>query len=146
MLECPPSRSLSPFCRRKLRKQRVTRIHMNLFASMILQSAIRLVIYIDQVSNRLFRCRKRKPFGGISGILNVLYDGQVVAERSVLSEWQRCLHHDAISPRSGHNRFRFWPSARLGWGANNFSKQLILKLCTSEPGLGSEVFQAVGRH
>ena len=34
---------------RKLREQRVTRIHMNLFASMILQSAVRLIIYIDQV-------------------------------------------------------------------------------------------------
>ncbi len=34
---------------RKLRKQKVTRIHMNLFASMILQSLVRLVIYIDQL-------------------------------------------------------------------------------------------------
>ena len=33
---------------RKLRKARVTRIHMNLFASMILQSFVRLVIYADQ--------------------------------------------------------------------------------------------------
>ena len=33
---------------RKLRKPRVTRIHMNLFASMILQCLVRLVIYADQ--------------------------------------------------------------------------------------------------
>ena len=36
------------FCR-KLRKPRVTRIHMNLFASMILQCLVRLVIYVDQM-------------------------------------------------------------------------------------------------
>ena len=36
------------FFRRKLRKPRVTRIHMNLFASMILQCLVRLVIYADQ--------------------------------------------------------------------------------------------------
>ena len=35
-------------CFRKLRKPRVTRIHMNLFASMILQCLVRLVIYADQ--------------------------------------------------------------------------------------------------
>ena len=34
---------------RKLRKPRVTRIHMNLFASMILQCLVRLVIYADQI-------------------------------------------------------------------------------------------------
>ena len=34
---------------RKLRKPRVTRIHMNLFASMILQCVVRLVIYADQL-------------------------------------------------------------------------------------------------
>ena len=36
------------FLLRKLRKPRVTRIHMNLFASMILQCLVRLVIYADQ--------------------------------------------------------------------------------------------------
>eukprot|EP00095_Tigriopus_kingsejongensis_P003874 maker-scaffold387_size188669-snap-gene-0.20 protein:Tk03874 transcript:maker-scaffold387_size188669-snap-gene-0.20-mRNA-1 annotation:"pigment dispersing hormone receptor" len=41
--------ALITFCYfRKLRKHKVTRIHMNLFASMILQSFIRLIIYIDQ--------------------------------------------------------------------------------------------------
>lgn len=34
---------------RNLRKHKVTRIHMNLFASMIIQSLVRLVIYIDQL-------------------------------------------------------------------------------------------------
>ena len=37
---------------RKLRKHKVTRIHMNLFLSMILQSLIRLIIYIDQFVRR----------------------------------------------------------------------------------------------
>ena len=37
------------FFHRKLRKPRVTRIHMNLFASMILQCVVRLVIYADQL-------------------------------------------------------------------------------------------------
>jgi len=41
--------ALATFCYfRKLRKPRVTRIHMNLFASMILQCLVRLVIYADQ--------------------------------------------------------------------------------------------------
>ena len=35
---------------RKLRKPYVTRIHMNLFASILLQCFIRLVIYGDQVN------------------------------------------------------------------------------------------------
>jgi len=42
--------ALGTFCYfRKLRKPRVTRIHMNLFASMILQCVVRLVIYADQL-------------------------------------------------------------------------------------------------
>merc|ERR1711962_1708261 len=42
--------ALATFCYfRKLRKPRVTRIHMNLFASMILQCMVRLIIYADQL-------------------------------------------------------------------------------------------------
>ena len=38
---------------RKLRKPYVTRIHMNLFASILLQCFIRLVIYGDQVMSSI---------------------------------------------------------------------------------------------